>query len=77
MYYVVTRENPPCPYCKMAKNYLKNNNLEFVEVPLEEGLPALQRAGVKTVPAIFTEEALTLESYLGGYDYLKTIKPLT
>lgn len=61
----------------MAKKYLTSNDMAFVEVPLEEGITALQTAGVKTVPAIFTDRSLSAESYVGGYDYLKTIKPLT
>jgi len=73
MLHVVTREQPPCPYCKVVKNYLNINNIPYKEVPLEEAIDKLQEAGIRTVPAIFSDSTLSANVYLGGSEYLKKL----
>jgi len=74
MFHIVTRKTPPCPYCVAAKNYLESNKIEYKEIPIEEVIDTIRALGIKTVPAIFKTESLSMDSFLGGFDQLKTYK---
>ncbi len=57
-----------CGYCAQAKNFLKKNGIEFVEIDVsydhKEREKMIQRAGGKyTVPQIFIDG-----NSIGGYD---------
>lgn len=58
-----------CPYCIAAKNFFKENNLEFKEINIElENIDrkALEElSGSYTVPQIFINDKC-----IGGYDQL-------
>ncbi len=65
MYYIVTRKEPRCIYCEMAKNLADKARLDYKIVPVEEVMEFMQENGLKTVPAIF-KESMTMENYIGG-----------
>ena len=50
-----------CVACKFTKNWLKNNNLDFKEVNVEEDLDAynyLMANNLRTLPVVFKEDEL-------------------
>ena len=58
---------PFCPYCGWAKQLLKNKNVEFAMINVNDG-PELrqemeQRSGLTSVPQIFIGD-----THVGGYD---------
>ena len=56
-----------CPYCVNAKNYLKNKNISFREVNIEENDEArsfMQSQGHRSVPQIYLNGRLFVE---GGW----------
>jgi glutaredoxin len=65
-----TKDN--CPYCDMAKHYLKNINEEYTEINInEEGVRDwLVSEGHKTVPQIYYNNKLLVE---GGYTGLSKV----
>ena len=47
-----------CPYCVQAKNYLKNKNINFREINIEQDAEArefITQQGLRTVPQIFMD----------------------
>ena len=56
-----------CPYCVQAKNYLKNKNINFREVNIEDDAEAREfiiQQGLRTVPQIFMDGKIFVE---GGW----------
>ena len=56
-----------CPYCDQAKNYLKNKNISYREINIEQDPEArefIQRQGLRTVPQIFMDGKIFVE---GGW----------
>lgn len=50
-----------CVACKMTKNWLKNNNLDFKEVNVDDDLDAynyLMANNLRTLPVVFKEYEL-------------------
>ena len=50
-----------CVACKFTKNWLKNNNLNFKEVNIEEDLEAfneLVSMDLRTLPVVFNDDEL-------------------
>lgn len=50
-----------CVACKFTKNWLKNNNLDFKEVNVEEDLDAynyLMANNLRTLPVVFKDDEL-------------------
>ncbi|MEA3514682.1 MAG: Uxx-star family glutaredoxin-like (seleno)protein [Nanoarchaeota archaeon] len=51
---------PTCPYCNMAKDFLKENNIEFKEYDVSEDTEArnemLEKSGQMGVPVILIDE---------------------
>jgi len=47
---------PTCTYCDKAKDFLKENNIEFTEVDVQNDLVAreemIEKSGVRAVPVI-------------------------
>ena len=59
-----------CSFCVQAKNYLKQKNIEFREVRIDEDTEAKQfilEKGHRTVPQIYLNDDLFVE---GGYQGL-------
>jgi glutaredoxin 3 len=59
-----------CPYCVQAKNYLKNKNIVFNEINIEEDQEArdfIMGQGHRTVPQIYFNGSLFIE---GGWQGL-------
>lgn len=59
-----------CPYCDMAKDLLKRNNITFKEINLTSSPTVIQEMldksnGKKTVPQVFFGNR-----HIGGYDDL-------
>lgn len=59
-----------CPYCLMAKNLLKQKNIDFTEIRIDQHPEKrqemlLKSQGHKTVPQIFIDQ-----QFIGGYDDL-------
>jgi glutaredoxin 3 len=58
-----------CPYCVNAKNYLKNKNISFREVNIEENDEArsfMQSQGHRSVPQIYLNGRLFVEGGWAG-----------
>ena len=53
---VVVYSTLSCPYCHMAKDYFKNNNIEFVDynvgIDREKAAEMVQKSGQMGVPVI-------------------------
>ena len=67
MYTIYTQS--PCSFCLLAKDLLKKNRIEFMEISLdydESARKLLKEMGCNTVPQIFDEE-----HHIGGYNDLK------
>lgn len=66
---------PTCPYCTMAKDFLKEHGIKFKEVDLQEDRKAAQeivkRSGQMGVPVIEIEGELVI-----GFDEAKLRKLL-
>ncbi|WP_026607736.1 glutaredoxin 3 [Methylocapsa acidiphila] len=63
-----------CPYCRRAKELLRQKNLEFVEIPVDhdpaERMKMMERAnGRMTVPQIFFDDM-----HIGGCDDLHELE---
>lgn len=59
-----------CSFCVQAKNYLKQKNIEFREIRIDENSAAKEfilEKGHRTVPQIYLNETLFVE---GGYQGL-------
>jgi glutaredoxin 3 len=62
-----------CPYCVQAKNYLKNSNIEFEEINIEDTPRAreyIMQAGHRTVPQIYYNGKLFVD---GGWQGLSKL----
>lgn len=58
-----------CPYCVQAKNYLKQKNINFWEINIEENDEArefIQSQGHRTVPQIYFNGKLFVEGGWAG-----------
>jgi glutaredoxin 3 len=66
---------PTCPYCDMAKNYLRDNSIAFVEIDVQQDPAALEfiRAeGHRTVPQIYLNGRVFVP---GGWQGLSSLTP--
>lgn len=58
---------PTCPYCLMAKNFLKQNNIEFEEIDVsineDVAMEIVKKSGHIGVPIIEVNG-----SYIAGFD---------
>lgn len=62
-----------CPYCVQAKNYLKQKNINFREVNIEQDDQArefIQSEGHRTVPQIYLAGKLFVEGGWAGLSKL-------
>lgn len=60
---------PGCPHCVMAKDYLIENEIAFMEVDVsndEEALAFIKREGHRTVPQLYVEHTLLVEGGNAG-----------
>jgi len=67
---VVIYSKSLCPYCDMAKDLLKRNNITFKEINLTSSPTVMQEMldksnGKKTIPQVFLGNR-----HIGGYDDL-------
>jgi glutaredoxin 3 len=61
---------PHCAFCDRAKNYLRDMDIDFVEVDIEKNQEALlfiKEQGHKTVPQLYVDDELFVE---GGWQGL-------
>jgi len=59
-----------CGYCTMAKKIIKNKDIEYEEIHVDEdasGLAHLRSNNLKTVPQIYDSEG----NHIGGYMELR------
>ncbi|MFC1728103.1 glutaredoxin family protein [Nanoarchaeota archaeon] len=53
---VIVYSTPTCPYCVMAKDFLKENNIEFVDYDVsqdkQKAKDAIEKSGQMAVPVI-------------------------
>ncbi|MBU0686256.1 MAG: glutaredoxin family protein [Candidatus Margulisbacteria bacterium] len=53
---VTIYSTPPCPYCKMAKSFLKENNIEFTDIDISAEQAAaekmVEKSGQMAVPVL-------------------------
>ena len=64
-----------CPFCDHAKSYLRNNQIPFAEVDIEQDTNAgefLRAEGHRTVPQIYLNGRLLVP---GGWQGLSNISP--
>jgi glutaredoxin 3 len=62
-----------CPFCVQAKNLLKNKNIEFQEIKIDENVDAKEfilGQGHRTVPQIYKNGKLFVE---GGFQGLSNL----
>jgi glutaredoxin len=62
-----------CPFCVNAKNYLKNNNIPFEEINVEQDPDArefITSQGHRTVPQIYHNGKLFVEGGWAGLSKL-------
>lgn len=58
-----------CTYCVQAKNYLKNNNIQFQEINIEQDPQAREfilSQGLRTMPQIFMAGKIFVEGGWSG-----------
>jgi glutaredoxin len=65
MLYIISRKQPRCVYCEMAKNLADKAGLEYTIVPVEDVMEFMQENGLKSVPAIF-KDSISMNNYIGG-----------
>lgn len=56
-----------CTYCQKLKSFLKNNNIEYSEIDIDENIDEamfLIEKDLKTIPQVFKENG----EYIGGCD---------
>ena len=68
MYYMITREQPPCVYCKMAKNLADKAGLDYKIFSRDQPEIAefMDLNGLRSFPAIF-KGSLDMAGYIGGH----------
>ena len=54
-----------CTYCDAAKKLLRDNEIDFIEVDLDEGLSIMAKYNLRTVPQIFVDDKLLKGGYTG------------
>ena len=69
---VIVYSTPTCPYCVMAKNYFKENNIEYTDYDVstdqEKAKEMIEKSGQTGVPVIDIDGQIIV-----GFD-LKKIK---
>ena len=72
---VTVYSTPTCPYCKMAKEFLKENKIKFEDVNVAENRKAqeemIKKSGQMGVPVIDIEGAIII-----GFDKQEIKKAL-
>lgn len=64
-----------CPYCVQAKNYLKQKNINFWEINIEENEEArefIRNQGHRTVPQIYFAGKIFVEGGWAGLSKMST-----
>ena len=66
---------PVCPYCEMAKDFLKENNVKFEEVDVsknqEAAVEMVEKSGQMSVPVIIIDDEVIV-----GFDRERMRKAL-
>lgn len=63
---VVVFSKNVCPNCVTLKNVLKQNNVEYTEIKVDEDVDALmflKESGFRSVPVMFKDGVVSNESY--------------
>jgi glutaredoxin-like YruB-family protein len=67
---VIVYSTPTCPFCSMAKNFLKENNIEFTDYDVatdqEKGKEMIDKSGQTGVPVLDIEGTIIV-----GFDVEK------
>lgn len=68
MYYMITRDQPRCVYCEMAKNLANKAGLDYKTFSRDQAEIAefMDLNGLRSFPAIFKDK-LDMEHYIGGH----------
>jgi glutaredoxin 3 len=70
---IIIYSTATCPYCDMAKNLLKQKQVEFTEIRVDLDEAArktmMERSGRRTVPQLFINGVS-----IGGYDDLANLE---
>lgn len=62
-----------CTYCDDAKKLLRDNEIDFIEVDLDEGLSIMAKHNLRTVPQIFVDDKLLKGGYTGLKESIDTL----
>lgn len=77
---VTIYSTPTCPYCKMAKEYFKENKIEYTEhdvaVDTKKAEEMIEKSGQMGVPVIVINDGDKKEEVLVGFDQKKLAKIL-
>ncbi len=76
---VTIYSTPTCPYCKMAKEFFKENNVDYTDIDVAGDSKAademIKKSGQMAVPVIVVEED-GKEEIVTGFDKDKLIELL-
>jgi glutaredoxin-like YruB-family protein len=76
---VTIYSTPTCPYCTMAKEYLKENKIEYTEYDVaadkDKAQEMIDKSGQMGVPVIIIKDG-DKEEVLVGFDQAKVAKVL-
>lgn len=72
---VLVYSTPTCPYCKMAKEFLSKNNVDFSDIDVSADQQAaeamVEKSGQMGVPVIIISKDDDSEEILLGFDEAK------
>jgi glutaredoxin-like YruB-family protein len=61
---VIIYSTPTCPYCNMAKEYFKKNNIEYtdynVQIDIEKRKEMLAKSGQLGIPVILIDDQVII-----------------
>ena len=61
---VTVFSTPTCPYCYMAKTYLKEKNIQFQDIDVsrnqEQAIKMVQRSGQMGVPQLWIDDKVVI-----------------
>lgn len=77
---VTIYSTPTCPYCKMAKEYFKENSVEFTEIDVAsdeaKAKEMIDKSGQMGVPVIIIKDGDKEEVVIVGFDKPKVATAL-
>lgn len=67
---VIVYSKPKCVQCEMTKEFLKQHNVEFEEMNVEENEEALEQikaSGLKRLPVVIVKKNNSIECAFSGF----------